>query len=179
MPVVGEVKSQHSPSFAIYALVSVASQVCPLQCWAEWDKRVVQDQDHSSRMSYGTVLPLCLCRTVTILPQREEGEGGIALKPGNCCLTKQNPKQNKKHKWATFAPYLYGEGFSWRMWLEFIYIFPLRSLALSVNRHIKELLSHRSQGNWTRAAKQKSIRLLVCLMWFCSALSSARVLWKA
>lgn len=69
------------------------------------------------------ITPVPLWNSDNSTTVRGRGMGGLALNRGNCYLKKRNPKQTPKLKQATFAHYLYGEGFSWRMWLELIYIY--------------------------------------------------------
>lgn len=147
---------------------------CPLQYWAEWDKEALRDWDHCSGMSNRAVCHccLCFCGMAMILPQ--EAGVGVGLKH----LKTQKKPQTQKTYGSNFCLL-----FIWRrLFMRNVdriyrhtciyiythtYIFPLRSLALSLKRQIELLLSYWSQGNWTSKIKTH-LTFLVCLKWLCS-----------
>lgn len=125
--VVGQVKSQHAPSFAIYASCllpvrslsfAVLSRMRPGESYRTGVAAVGCSMGPCITPAFASAERWQFCHR-----QGGRGWGGLVLNRGNCCLKTENPKQNWKFKQATFARYLYGEGFSWRMWLELIYIY--------------------------------------------------------
>lgn len=69
--------------------------LCPLQCWAEWDKRLLHDRDDSSGMSAGTVYhPRASVEQWWFHHSDRQGKGWACAQPREL-LPKKRKIQNK------------------------------------------------------------------------------------